>query len=169
MFGAVGAFPHTPCRRKMLARLPCAWTLTHSMSFLPTSPPDCGKPKGTSSPRGSLQFLCIWLHLPNGFKNDWERAASTHFIAMGVPKGLVMHWILKSLKWAISVYLNHFFPRFFSSWICVLFQVCSIWNDKLFPCLQIVCRMGKAFTLRALLIMCVYKIMPLWLYSFHSP
>lgn len=105
--------------------------------------PNHGKLQGTLSPQGSLHFLLIWLHLANRFKNDKEGAASTHFIASGVPAGLVISWILKSLKWAISVYLSHFSLDFSVHEYVLFFKFCLIWNEKLLPCRQVLCRMGK--------------------------
>lgn len=63
---------------------------TCSTSFLPTSQPNPRKPNRASFPQGSLHFLLIWLHLADRFKNPEEKAASTHFIAMGVPKRLLL-------------------------------------------------------------------------------
>lgn len=122
MFGAVGAFPHTLCERKTLARLACAWTLTHSTSFLSTS-------------AGNLRELHLHRIHYTSFSFDCIRQTSSKMTRKGLPPHTSLLW--ESLKDLLHTeFWNHwnepflftwtiFFPRFLSSWICVLFPVLS--------------------------------------------
>ena len=167
MFGAVGAFPHALCRRKTLARLPWAWTLTCSTSFLSTSP-TVENLRELHHPRAhytSFSFDCIWQM---GSKLPRKGLSPHTSLPREFLKDLLCtefwnHWN-EPLLYTSTI----FFPDLSVHEYVFFFKFCLIWNEKLFPCLQILCRMGKQLMVRAPLRMRVCKIMLLWLYSFCS-